>query len=236
MKRNLRNAALMLAVVFLPLVGFALEDEPESPAGARGTEPGAAILDKAIPGKNIIALTYSLEVREGERWNRFTKDKLAKQEFQLGDFFRLVVDPVMDCHVYVFNQVDGGVATCIYPEPGRQMKLTGGSGEYVIPDPDPASQRERYFEFSPPAGSEKLYVVATTRKVTDRAVLAKVVTRKLEQETDRRKFKRSQAIKRAMQKLGRGAAKIHTGEALRLDANTDVYSDGIGLKTTADRP
>jgi hypothetical protein len=200
--------------------------------------------DEAAPARSVkagtdntsepIALMYSLQFRDGEQWKTYRKEELAEQEFAIGRFFRLVVDPKLDCYLYVINRGAGGNAQIIFPPTGRDMHVKAESGERVIPDPDPVDQRDRYFEFGPPAGNERLYVVATVEKVQGRDAFARKVIEQYAKPDRPVDAKVSQSVKAALLRF-RGVDSAATGAAARVAGEFRVYLDDLSLTTrTAD--
>jgi hypothetical protein len=74
--------------------------------------------------------------------------------FQIGDSFVVKIRPQDDVYVYVFTEGPEGKRACLLPEPDGEPLLVKQGVEISLPDNGDT------FTFEPPAGEEKLVVVA----------------------------------------------------------------------------
>lgn len=108
-----------------------------------------------------IALEYTIESldRDGIR----TTVDPALHFFNVGDSFLIKVKPQDDVYVYIFTEGPTGDRTILLPAPeaaDRPVLVPAGT-EVVLPGDG------GWFEFVPPAGEEKLVVVALKEPCTD---------------------------------------------------------------------
>lgn len=74
--------------------------------------------------------------------------------FEIGDCFLVKIRPQDDVYVYVFTEGPDGKRACLLPEDPAQPLLVKQSEEISLPENGDS------FSFEPPAGEEKLVVVA----------------------------------------------------------------------------
>jgi hypothetical protein len=120
------------------------------------------------PVKNVIALEYKVLLTD--------KDKEVPvdpktHEFKIGDKIRVLVEPLHDCYVYIFQIGASGKSGFLLPVEGEDAPLAKSNKAVALPN-------DGFLEFSEPPGEEQLLVVATEKPVADRAVLARVLTKK----------------------------------------------------------
>ncbi len=221
--RGMLGLALLVAVLRSPA---GAQEPPEGDRVAQDRPAARTAREEAA----AIALMYSLQFRDGDGWRTYRKEELAEQQFVLGRLFRLVVDPKLDCYIYVINRGAGGNAQVIFPPPDDDMHVKAESGERVLPGPDPVDQRDRYFEFGPPAGNERLYVVATAEKVDRRESFARKVIEQYARPDRPVDAKVSESVKAALLRF-RGVESAATGAAARVAGDPGVYVDDLSLTT-----
>jgi hypothetical protein len=90
----------------------------------------------------------------------------AEYTFELGDSFLVKIRPEDDLYVYVFNEGPEGARTCLLPAEDEQPQLVKAGTDIKLPDDG------GYFTFEPPAGEEKLLVVALPQPTDDVRLLA----------------------------------------------------------------
>ena len=123
------------------------------------------IVRRKLPqGTQSIALEYTVVLID-EAGNQKTVDPV-EYTFKLGDSFLVRIKPQDDLYVYVFNEGPNGTRTCLLPSRDEQAQFVRGGEEVTLPDDG------GYFSFEPPAGEEKLVVVAVPEPVQDLRLLA----------------------------------------------------------------
>ena len=128
----------------------------------------AKLVGYSQPVKEVIALEYRvLLFADGKE----TSVDPKTHDFRIGDKIRLAVEPLNDCHVYIFHVGASGKGTFLLPSETEQPPLAKAGKRLPLPS-------DGYLEFSEPAGEETVLVVATEKPVADRAVLARVLTKK----------------------------------------------------------
>lgn len=90
----------------------------------------------------------------------------ASHTFTVGDSFLVRIRPQDDLFVYVFNESPDGRRVCLLPAKDEQPQLVKAGRELSLPDDG------GYFTFEPPAGEEKLVVVAAPEPIEDLRLLA----------------------------------------------------------------
>lgn len=142
----------------------------EDAADAQSAEPAVRqrnIVRKKLP-RNVksIALEYTV-VLVDKNGKEQTVDP-AEHTFELGDSFLVKIRPEDDLYVYVFNEGPGGERTCLLPAADEQPQRVKAGSDIELPDDG------GYFTFEPPAGEEKLVVVALPEPTADVQLLASV--------------------------------------------------------------
>jgi len=109
---------------------------------------------------NVVALEYTVLLR---REGRDEAVDPKEYQFKIGDQIRVRIEPLNDLYIYIFHEGASGKHTSLLPEQGSQEKpvLVTRGKTVVLPNDDSV------FEFVPPAGEEKLIVVATEKPVED---------------------------------------------------------------------
>ncbi len=159
-----RIAALLLAVA-VGVLPSACCMAAEPPAG--GTR-ARNIVRKQLP-KNVksIALEYTVALIDDN--GKETAVDPANQTFQVGDSFLVKIKPQDDMYVYVFNEGPSGERSCLIPARDEKPFFVRKDAEITLPDDG------GYFTFNPPAGEEKLLVVAVPEPTEDVRILARTV-------------------------------------------------------------
>jgi len=133
-------------------------------------EPAAEVRSRNIVRKKLprdvksIALEYSVILIDDNGKEKPVDP--VDHTFQVGDSFLIRFRPQDDLYVYVFNEGPGGERTCLLPEAEEKSKFVRRGAEISLPDDG------SYFTFQPPAGEEKLIVVALQEPVDDLRLLA----------------------------------------------------------------
>lgn len=144
-------------------------------AGTAGETPAGDIAQRRIVRKRLprdvrtIALEYEvLRIDDGDR--PVAVDP-ATHTFSVGDSFLVKIRPEDDLYVYVFNEDAAGSRTCLLPSRDEPPRLVKQGEEILLPDDG------GYFTFEPPAGAEKLVVVALPEPTDDVRLLTGSVFR-----------------------------------------------------------
>ena len=177
MSPNLRSAAGCFLGLFWMLAGVVQGAEPSFRDLVRkyvqNPQPGAVAALPGVPeGLNkIIALEYTVLLRTptGEEAVDATK-----YQFKLGDQIRVRIKPLSGLHIYIFHEGASGERTCLLPTDKETPPLASPDKELELPADGSV------FEFSPPAGDEKLIVVALEQPSADLAALSDVIFKKPE--------------------------------------------------------
>ena len=141
----------------------------------RAEEPAVELRTRNVVRKKLprdvksIALEYSV-ILVDENGNEKPVDPV-NHTFEVGDSFLVRFRPQDDLYVYVFNQGPKGERACLLPQDDEKPKLVGKGVEISLPDDG------SYFTFEPPAGEEKMIVVALQQPVDDLRLLARSVFR-----------------------------------------------------------
>lgn len=177
---TLRSArAVMLCVWGLGLAGCGRTPEPAPPvasgeqAGPSGAEAPTETRARNVVRKKLprnfksIALEYTV-VLVDQSGNERAVDP-AEYTFEVGNSFLVRIRPQDDLYVYVFNEGPQGERTCLMPSADEPPHLVKAGKEISLPDDG------GYFTFEPPAGEEKLVVVALPEPTDDLRMLASAV-------------------------------------------------------------
>jgi hypothetical protein len=144
--------------------------EPPAPIGAEraGETRARNVVRKKLPRNfKSIALEYTV-VLVDQNGNERPVDP-AEHTFEVGDSFLVRIRPQDDLYVYVFNEGPQGERTCLMPSVDEPPHLVKSGREISLPDDG------GYFTFEPPAGEEKLIVVALPEPTEDLRMLASAV-------------------------------------------------------------
>jgi hypothetical protein len=96
----------------------------------------------------------------------------ATHQFNVGDQIRVRIKPLSGLYIYIFHEGASGQRVCLLPTDNEKPPLAKADQMLDLP------QDGSVFEFSPPAGEEKLIVVATEEPSDDLAALSNVVFKK----------------------------------------------------------
>jgi hypothetical protein len=122
----------------------------------------------AQPVKDVIGLDYKVMLlQHGKK----TPVDPKTHDFKVGDQVCVEIEPLHDYYVYIFHIGASGETSFLMPTADEDPPLAK-AGEAVIQPSD------GFFEIEEPTGEETLLVVATEKPVADRAVLAKVLSKK----------------------------------------------------------
>lgn len=128
----------------------------------------AKLVGYTDPVKKVIALEYKvLLFADGKR----TPVDPKTFEFKLGDRITVSIEPLNDYFVYIFHIGASGKGQFLLPLTDEDPPLAKANKPVALPD-------DGYFQFGEPAGEESVIVVAAEKPVTDRAMLARVLTKK----------------------------------------------------------
>ena len=150
------------ALVVLCVVVAAHADEPTVRDLVRKyvkeQELAKADTEEALPGdiRKVIALEYTVLLKKGDDEEAVDPHE---HRFQLGDRIRVQVQPLSDLYIYIFHEGASGEQTCLLPSKGETPPLAKRDKVLKLPNDG------GYFEFAPPAGDERLIVVATETPV-----------------------------------------------------------------------
>ena len=151
---------LAVATGIFPLVGM-------------GSEPTAGIRTRNIVRKQLptnvksIALEYTIVLLD-DNGREIAVDPIDKT-FKVGDSFLVKIRPQDDMYVYVFTEGPQGDRACLIPARNEKPFFVTKDTDIKIPDDG------GYFTFNPPAGEEKLLVVAVSEPTDDVRILARTV-------------------------------------------------------------
>jgi hypothetical protein len=120
------------------------------------------------PIKKVIGLEYKvLLLKDGKE----TPVDPKTHEFKVGDRIRIEVQPLNDYYVYIFHIGASGKSCFLLPEKDEDPPLAKKGEQVALPG-------DGFLEFGEPAGEETLLVVATEKPVADRALFARVLSKK----------------------------------------------------------
>jgi hypothetical protein len=177
--------ALAIVLAGFGLAGCGDASPPATPtAGSRVAPPAADARDRAAAAdagareRNVvrkklpremrsIALEYTVLLVDESGTERAVDP--AAHTFQVGDSFLVRIKPQDDLYVYVFNEGPGGQRTCLLPTADEPPRLVKAGTDIALPDDG------GFFTFEPPAGEEKLVVVALPEPTDDVRMLAAAV-------------------------------------------------------------
>jgi len=158
--RLLKSAGWSLVVLFVAATAKA--DEPTVRDLVRKfvkqQELAKADNPEALPGelRKVIALEYTVLLKKADE--EVPVDPHATS-FQLGDRIRVQIQPLSDLYIYIFHEGASGNRSCLLPSEEETPPLA--KRDQVLRLPNDGG----YFEFEPPAGDERLIVVATETPV-----------------------------------------------------------------------
>lgn len=143
-----------------------------SPAASSesATAGGVEVRERTIVRKKLpkdlrsIALEYTVILLDEQ--NAPQPIDPAAHTFAVGDSFLVRIRPQDDLFVYVFNESPDGRRVCLLPSKDEEPQLVKAGQEINLPDDG------GYFTFEPPAGEEKLVVVAAPDPIEDLRLLA----------------------------------------------------------------
>lgn len=122
--------------------------------------------EEALPGdlRKVIALEYTVLLRKGA-----TEEAVDPHayNFQLGDRIRVQIEPLSNLFIYIFHEGTSGKRNCLLPVEEETPPLAKREQTLRLP-------HDGYFEFEPPAGEERLIVVATEAPVETKVLTALV--------------------------------------------------------------
>ena len=140
----------------------------------------------ALPGdlRKVIALEYTVLLKKGDKEQAVDPHAY---HFQLGDRIRVQVQPLSDLYIYIFHEGASGTRSCLLPAEEETAPLAKREQALRLPNDG------GYFEFGPPAGDERLIVVAT-----ETAVDIKVLTSLVFKEPDEKLSAEEEAIQQKL--------------------------------------
>jgi hypothetical protein len=136
----------------------------------------AGVKPEKIPGlpadlQKVVALEYTV------LWRHDGMDEAIdanSHQFVIGDQIRVRIKPLSELYIYIFHEGASGERVCLLPTDQEKPPLAKPGQTLDLPTDGSV------FEFSPPAGEEKLIVVATEEPSDDLAALSHVVFKKPE--------------------------------------------------------
>ena len=128
----------------------------------------AKLVGYSKPVKQVIALDYKvLLFADGKE----TAVDPKTYQFRVGDKIRVEIEPLADYYVYIYHVGASGKKEFLLPAGDEQPPMAKKGKSVALPG-------DGFLEFTDPPGNEELLVVATEKPVADRAVLARVLTKK----------------------------------------------------------
>lgn len=129
-------------------------------------QPEAEGGQDALPGdlRKVMALEYTVLLAKGT-----TEEAVDPHayNFQLGDRVRVQIEPLSNVFIYIFHEGTSGKRSCLLPADDETPPLAKRGETLKLPN-------DGYFEFEPPAGEERMIVVATEAPV-EKTVLSTLV-------------------------------------------------------------
>jgi hypothetical protein len=179
--RRVRGKVLVVAVVPLVVVacgvagcgGAATKPPADADASASSQDRNGGVRERNVVRKKLpknvksIALEYTV-VLVDDAGNERAVDP-AEHTFDVGDSFLVRIRPHDDLYVYVFNEGPEGERTCLLPASDEEPRRVKADTQLSLPDDG------GFFTFEPPAGEEKLVVVALPEPTDDIKLLATAV-------------------------------------------------------------
>lgn len=107
---------------------------------------------------NATSINYKVLLLEADGKERFVNE--SDTTFKFGQQFRLAIESDTDLYLYVFHEGPDSVRTILMPDSADQgrIPMVKKGQTKIIPDDG------TYFEFVPPAGTERVLVYATPEK------------------------------------------------------------------------
>jgi hypothetical protein len=128
----------------------------------------AKLVGYSAPVKTVIALEYKvLLFRDGKEVPVDPKT----HQFKVGDKIRVSIEPLSDYYVYIFHVGASGQSEFLLPAKDEDPPLAKAGKPMALPD-------DGFLEFASPPGEETLLVVAAAKPIADRAVLARILSKK----------------------------------------------------------
>lgn len=162
--RTFRRGGLLIVSVLLaaPALAYAADLKARSVIRRFVDENGAATGELKDQAKleNATAIGYRILVAEKDGTEKPVPDDHV---FRVGQLFRLEIEAANDLYIYVLHEGADGTSTVLMPherDKGRIPFVKKGEKKIL---PDDGS----YFEFVPPAGTERLRVYATPQKKSE---------------------------------------------------------------------
>ena len=135
-----------------PAVNAAEPATAEKPAA--GDVKLRNIVRRQLPQEaRAIGLEFKVVTLDGSGAEKWVDPEF--HSFQIGDSFLVKIKPQDDVFVYVFTEGPKGERHCLLPTAEEKPAFVRAGKEISLPDDG------GWFEFQPPAGSEKLVVIAS---------------------------------------------------------------------------
>lgn len=144
---------------FRDLVFKSYEDDDLAPVGKE-----LGLEDKKV---EFTTLEYKILLLRGPD-DKGTYVDPKTHRFKIGDRIRVTVRPLGKSCIYIYHVGASGEGRFLVPKAEEEARLFQPKELISLPE-------DGYFEFIPPPGDEKVFVVATAKPIEDRTVLAKVV-------------------------------------------------------------
>lgn len=168
------------------------QDQIAATGTSQTTGPKKGDVPDKLPGdlRKVIALEYTVLLRKGDDEEAIDPHE---HQFKLGDKIRVQVQPLSDLYIYIFHEGASGQRTCLLPSEEETAPLAKRERTLRLPSDG------GYFEFEPPAGDERLIVVATEEPV-DLTVLSSLVFKKPDEKLSSEEEAIQQKLKARAQK------------------------------------
>lgn len=214
----------LVAGCLFPLTTAARAAEPATAERPTGEVRQRNIVRRQLPqDARAIGLEYqvvSLDSRGTEKW----VDPEA-HSFRIGDSFLVKIKPQDDVFVYVFTEGPQGDRHCLLPAAEEKPAFVRAGKEISLPDDG------GWFEFQPPAGSEKLVVIATKEPNQKLNLLAAVAFKEAA-----RKLSSAEAAKKQELDAEVSAVRQRGLNKKKLGSLTDGFDAQNGRQTVIDPP
>lgn len=178
------------------------------------------IRTKLPAGTELLGLEYTVFVYDDSTGKEVPVDP-EEHVFAIGDSFRVRIMPQDDVFVYVFTEgpEPEGKRACLVPErPDSLVRVKRGEPVYLPAGGD-------VFTFEPPAGEEKLVVVATKHENRNLALLA---TQALDEERSGRLKSTVEGIEASPKSRMRGSSR-RVAEYIEAPGDDDLTKAQIAI-------
>jgi hypothetical protein len=220
---GIRNGLVAVCLMTLPASVHAADT-------ATAEKPAAS----AVKLRNIVRKQLPQDARAiGLEFKVVALDKAGTEQsvdpeshsFQIGDSFLVKIKPQDDVYVYVFTEGPKGDRHCLLPAAEEKPAFVQAGKEISLPDDG------GWFEFQPPAGSEKLVVIATKEANEKLNLLAATAFNEAG-----RKLSSAEEAKKAALDAEVSAVRERGLNKKKLGSLTDGFDAENGRQTVVDPP